>query len=77
MTDATQQRAGVRLSWDEGRAFVLPAAPGALFGVEPEASLASGRIRTVAGEAMVGEDREDVAGEADVGSLGPCDGTKA
>ena len=38
-------------------------AEGLLLHVEPEVGLAAGRVRAVAAEAMVGEDRQDVAAE--------------
>src|SRR5207249_11562319 len=75
--DAAEQLALLRLAWHDHRA-IFPLGKCSLFSVEPEVRLSLGLVRPVAIEAVVGEDRPDIAVELDglrqgLGSTGKRD----
>jgi hypothetical protein len=69
--DATDQFALVRLAWDDGR-HAVPIGFRIFLDVEAQLGLTVLLVRAVTGEALVGQDRADVAIEID-GRLGNRD----
>lgn len=65
--DALENEAAIWGSGDESEAAVAEVGFGGILEVEPEFRFAIARVRSVAGEATVGEDGFDVASEVDGG----------